>query len=330
MAEEKDQQAKSPERPDTSQPPISNRIRKSTKRPKKQAKPPRGSLAALWPRPTDDEPAKESAQASRGALHHALGRQAENLPDVDMNTSYSIPHHGERTELDAPLEMTAGTGEILEASIPGSSKDSQPSKMDQEYSAEARAYHARYDEVSVANPFMRQRLTLSQLSQVHDEGRFDFCREGCLDLLTEPRIPYWTRIQTLQMLSTIMKPDTADECLARADAIINLLDPKDFRTPLLRSDNNNMKADLGIWRAKRGLEGESLAEVDDADKEPLAEYFALDRDLEKKLADETEAEIEPFGRSMALRGKPAETEAAAATIAQRRLPSPEGSSEEEK
>lgn len=106
---------------------------------------------------------------------------AENLPDVDTNTSYSIAPHCERTELDAPPEMTAGTGEVqaiphltnvLEASIPGSSKDLQPREMDQdvkgaamgegdqsakerqlpkEYSAEARAHHARYDEVSVAD-----------------------------------------------------------------------------------------------------------------------------------------------------------------------------------
>lgn len=123
-----------------------------------------------------------------------------------------------------------------------------------------------------------------------------------------------------------------DECLARVDAVIDLLDPKDFRTPLLRSDNDKMKADLGMWRAKRRLEGKSLTGVDDTDdEEPVAEYVALDRDFEKKLADETEAEMEPFGRSMALpTRRPAEDEAAAAPdFAQKELPSPEGSSSEE-
>lgn len=43
----------------------------------------------------------------------------------------------------------------------------------QDYSNEARAYMARYE----------------YLSEAHDLGEYEECREGCLDLLSEPRIP---------------------------------------------------------------------------------------------------------------------------------------------
>lgn len=115
-----------------------------------------------------------------------------------------------------------------------------------EYSNEARTYHARYQ----------------ALSEAHDEGRKNECREGCLDILTYPRLPLWTRIQILQMLSTLLQPAGAEDCLSEAAKLLDDIE-KDteneaWQTGVLRQDNNNMISDLTVWRQKKGLVGQSL------------------------------------------------------------------------
>lgn len=129
------------------------------------------------------------------------------------------------------------------------------------------------------------------------------------------------------MASTLLQPSGAEECLRQADAVIDLLDPNDFRTELLRGDNRKMKADIDNWRAKRGLRGKDIAgEGNKGQSEPVAEYFDLDRHLEEKLADEVQQEMEPFGtQTMAVRPKPMETAAGQSDAPGEGLPSPEGS-----
>jgi hypothetical protein len=131
-----------------------------------------------------------------------------------------------------------------------------------------------------------------QLSILHDLGRHNECREGCLDLLTEPRIPLWTRIQTLQMVATLLPPAPAEDCLNKAAGVIEMMDPTSsmWQTRLLKGDNNKMLADLNGWRSKKGLIGMDLdgMEYGDIGGQPAAEYFELDRHRDYLAADEDE------------------------------------------
>jgi hypothetical protein len=131
-----------------------------------------------------------------------------------------------------------------------------------------------------------------QLSILHDLGRHNECREGCLDLLTEPRIPLWTRIQTLQMVATLLPPAPAEDCLNKAAGVIEMMDPTSsmWQTRLLKGDNNKMFADLNGWRSKKGLIGKDLdgMEYGDISGQPAAEYFELDRHRDYLAADEDE------------------------------------------
>lgn len=115
-----------------------------------------------------------------------------------------------------------------------------------------------------------------------------------MDLLTEPRIPLWTRIQTLQMLSTLLQPAGAEMYLTEADHVLGLLDPHDFRTQLLQDDNRKMKADREVWRIKKNLVGKDIEGTDEgADKGPADEYFELDRQLDEQLRLEVAEEMVP-------------------------------------
>jgi hypothetical protein len=240
------------------------------------------------------------------------------LTENPESTKYSIKDHGESMELDAPEPNAAETPDAIassssldadqdqsmeidapesdEAATPKATADSESSSpnADQpyqptdetifEYSNEARTYHARYE----------------SLSEAHDMGRLNECREGCLDILTEPRLPLWTRIQVLQMLSTLFQPAGAEGCLLEAAKILDDIE-KDteneaWQTRVLRGDNDNMVSDLTVWRHRKGLLGQSLDgkrwNIDDA---PDPGYFELDRRLldrrddEEELAPQTQA-----------------------------------------
>ncbi|KAK6430566.1 hypothetical protein LTR95_013277 [Oleoguttula sp. CCFEE 5521] len=148
----------------------------------------------------------------------------------------------------------------------------------QGYSNEARAYHARY----------------AYLSSLHDNGHYTECAEGCKDLLTEPRIPLWTRIQTGQMLSTMMSPAVAKHLLEDANHVLDLLNQDDFRTKLLREDNEKMMRDVELSPPDTGREGSVLfpdmcpelgftggeAEFDDEEEELSESESSADGDEE--------------------------------------------------
>ena len=155
----------------------------------------------------------------------------------DENKDNSSTPHAAKPKATAVLESSSSN-----ADQPHQPTDETPF----EYSNEARTYHARYQ----------------ALSEAHDMGRKNECREGCLDILTYPRLPLWTRIQILQMLSTLLQPAGAEDCLSEAAKLLDDIE-KDteneaWQTGVLRQDNNNMISDLTVWRQKKGLVGQSL------------------------------------------------------------------------
>lgn len=159
-------------------------------------------------------------------------------------------------------------------------------------------------------------------------GRHNECREGCLDLLTEPRIPRWTRIQTLQMVSTLLQPAAAQDCLHKVGTILSEMDADKWQTRLLKSDNNKMLADLNVWRNKNG-HGEDLdgTEWGDIGGEPVAEFFQFDRHMEYKANDEMELDEEARTSELAVRTQQLELEEKTGPLAGAQLPSPTGSDE---
>lgn len=114
-----------------------------------------------------------------------------------------------------------------------------------------------------------------QLSKAHDIGRYSACREGCFDILTEPRLPNWTRIQILQVLSTLLQPAGAEDCLLKVETLLDKMDDDKWQSRALRSDNRKMMADITVWRQKRGFVGQSLdgKEWGSPDAEPVPELL---------------------------------------------------------
>jgi hypothetical protein len=68
----------------------------------------------------------------------------------------------------------------------------------------------------------------------------------------------WTRIQTLQLLSTLLQPAGAGQCLADADWILDKLNPNHSQTQLVREDNRKMKSDRMVWRMTKDLIGKDI------------------------------------------------------------------------
>jgi len=211
--------------------------------------------------------------------------------------------HGESMDLDAPEPDEAATPKATagsESSSPNADQTYQPTNETLfEYSNEARTYHARYE----------------SLSEAHDMGRLNECREGCLDMLTEPRLPLWTRIQVLQMLSTLFQPAGAEGCLLEAAKLLHDIEEdtenEAWQTRVLRRDNQNMISDLTVWRHRKGLLGQSLDgkrwDLDDAsDPGP----FELDRRLldrrddDEELEPQTQTAQESTALSLSVRTKP--------------------------
>ncbi|KAK4899074.1 hypothetical protein LTR27_003304 [Elasticomyces elasticus] len=157
----------------------------------------------------------------------------------------------------------------------------------QDYSAEARVYHCRYED----------------LSETLDRGEHDLCLQGCLDLLTEPRIPRYTRIQTLQMLSTLLPPAHAAVCLKDAEVLLEAMDSAKFQVQSLREDNDRMRKDLEIWRDAGPGEGER------DDGGPSKKWFEHDREVQRELEAEARAQMDESSSDMVslpVREKPAQ------------------------
>lgn len=171
------------------------------------------------------------------------------------------------------------------------------------YSNETWGYHAQYAEVSCAHHICRDRgvSTVSLISyvpranpirksQAHDQGRGEICREGCcLNLLTESRPPRYTRIQILQMASTLFHPNTAENMLQEAATILQATDQSCHKVQALTEDDELMLVDLQTWRAQKGdrmeVDGETRDDADnDDDEEPSDAYLASNRNVQERLS----------------------------------------------
>jgi len=62
------------------------------------------------------------------------------------------------------------------------------------------------------------------------------------------------------MVPTLLESAGAEHCLQQAAAVIDLCDPNDFRTALLRDDNGKMLNDIKQWRIEKGLVGKDDGE----------------------------------------------------------------------
>lgn len=122
-------------------------------------------------------------------------------------------------------------------------------------------------------------------------------------MLLEPRIPRWTRIQVLQLLSTLLEPAGAEDCLTKAGKMMDRMDESKFQTRLLREDNNMMLAGLNAWRQKNGHHG-SLQGIrwDDVGGEAIGENWELDNQLQQKLEEKKDEEMEP-SKKLSIRTK---------------------------
>jgi hypothetical protein len=128
-----------------------------------------------------------------------------------------------------------------------------------------------------------------QLSEAHDQGRHDECREGSLNLLSNSRISRWTRIQTQQMLSMLLQLAGAELCLLGVEDMFKQMDMTKFQNQLLQDDNNKMLADLRRWRQKSGFHGslEGLRwDHGDMSGEEGPENSATNEQLQENLVEE--------------------------------------------
>ena len=104
----------------------------------------------------------------------------------------------------------------------------------------------------------------------------------------------WTRIQTLQLLSTMLQPAGGEQCLKEADQLIDMLEPNEFQTQLLLDApfhpiSFHLSVVLTNDMVGKDIEGVGETPIDG----PLDEQFLkLDRDADEKLRQELEEEME--------------------------------------
>ncbi|KAH9840441.1 hypothetical protein Tdes44962_MAKER01641 [Teratosphaeria destructans] len=154
-----------------------------------------------------------------------------------MSSVVEAPVTEEDASFDSGVKLETAESDEATAIGSGASGQDEEVTVDQ-YSNEARVYHSKY----------------AELSQAYNDKRYAYCREGCLDLLTEPNLPQYTRIQTLQMISTIVFPEHAEELLREADDLLSEMDAAKFQVQLLKEDNEKMKRDLAVWRGDGTLD----------------------------------------------------------------------------
>jgi hypothetical protein len=265
----------------------------------------------------DDEPEINTGVSSSSSSSYAISSRGET---TDLRGALALrPHHGvsastgeekslggDRAGQDEKSEQEQSTigehgGPSGDSSMPNEHEAETATDNDgtrgepkgmKEYSAAARTYHAFYDEVRNPdfNHFSRSATDSPKLQRAHLRGHYTWCRDNCLKLLAEPRIPLWTRIQTLQLLSTMLQPAGGEQCLHEADRLIEKLAPNQFQTKLLREDNRTMKADRMDWRIKNDMVGKDIESV--TDEGPSEEQLKLDRELDEKLRQELELDHE--------------------------------------
>jgi hypothetical protein len=280
--------------------------------------------AAATPDAIASSPSPDAIQG-QSMDHEAESDQAAQTaatPDAIARSSPLDANQSQSMDIDAPEPDEAATPKATADSEPSSPNADQPYQPTDEtvfeYSNEARTYHDRYQ----------------SLSEAHDMGRLNECREGCLDMLTEPRLPLWTRIQVLQILSTLFQPAGAEDCLLEAAKILDDIEEdtenEAWQTRVLRRDNQDMISDLTVWRHQKGLLGQSLnGKRWDLDDAPDPGYFELDRRLPYRRDDDEELEPQTQAAqestSLSVRTKPTDAKEGVAkqsTTEPQRPPSP--------
>lgn len=79
----------------------------------------------------------------------------------------------------------------------------------------------------------------------------------------------------------MLEPAGGEHCLAEADQLIDIPNPADFQTQLLRRDNRKMKADRVEWRIKSDMVGKDIEGVSEKlDEGPPDEQLKLDCEMD--------------------------------------------------
>jgi hypothetical protein len=90
---------------------------------------------------------------------------------------------------------------------------------------------------------------------LYEADRYDECREGCLALLAEPELVRVTRVQTLQMASTVTQPAQQYAHLKEAASLLDEMDADLWEVRLLKADNDKKFAGLEWWLKVNGKVG---------------------------------------------------------------------------
>lgn len=98
----------------------------------------------------------------------------------------------------------------------------------------------------------------NQIAHAFDMGgqeAEDECRQECMDLLTYKHLPLETHVRTLQLLSTLLHPAGAVECLLKANEVVEKMEHRRREYRLLKDNTDRMLADLDAWRRENSLHG---------------------------------------------------------------------------
>jgi hypothetical protein len=94
-----------------------------------------------------------------------------------------------------------------------------------------------------------------QLLGLHNAGRFDECRKGCLALLAEPDLTLFTRIQIHQMAASMSHPVLLKAHLDKAASLLEQMDADVWQVRLLKKDNDKQLAGFEWWIRANGMVG---------------------------------------------------------------------------
>jgi hypothetical protein len=136
---------------------------------------------------------------------------------------------------------------------------SADTKAPKDHMAECVDFVIRYDSVNMmlycsflANSSANDDI---QLANLYEATHYDECREECLALLAEPGLAHVTRVQTLQMASTVTQPAQQHAHLKEAASLLEEMDAGLSEVRLLKADKDKMFARLKWWLKVNGKVG---------------------------------------------------------------------------
>ncbi|KAK4974236.1 hypothetical protein LTR42_004875 [Elasticomyces elasticus] len=223
-----------------------------------------------------EQPEGDALRAGSSGQGGASGPRKENAEEVSERSAAGYGMNDPLGEGGKNKEGLANAEEKVENRLVG---EEQSSVSAWEYSNEARVYHCKY----------------AELVEAYDNQAYDYCREGCLDLLLYPNIPRNTRIQTLHLVSTLVHSGQAMSFLEDAQAVLSEMDEAKEHVRTLKQDNEQMMKDLDVWREQEPslerLEEDAIGLLE-GDK-PSQQWLKLDREYEEML--KQKLEVEPEG-----------------------------------